>query len=216
MKKSPIALAVVSALSLSLVPALASAHGAIPTAMQSGSSGVSSSFSALDSNQDGMISQDEADRSDMLKDSFTQADVNQDGSIDASELSAFETSAGTAAAADTFSNLDLNNDGYLLPNEVTANRDLANDYLAIDKDRDGWISKREYQAHKGMAMTVGLTPFRTLDTNKDGALSMREANVDPVVAEQFNAYDKDQNGIIDRAEFSALEASHSGAAGKTY
>ena len=56
------------------------------------------SFSQLDTNQDGMISKDEAqaamtpgEDTDQLDSRFSQADGNQDGELDQSEFSAFES-----------------------------------------------------------------------------------------------------------------------------
>lgn len=59
-----------------------------------GAAGGGISFSSLDVNGDGMISQDEAGAHPNLSSQFTTADADQDGSISESEFSAFEASVG--------------------------------------------------------------------------------------------------------------------------
>jgi Ca2+-binding EF-hand superfamily protein len=49
-------------------------------------------FNKLDANQDGYISQQEAQADKQLTDDWSKADKNQDGQIDISEFSAFEES----------------------------------------------------------------------------------------------------------------------------
>ena len=48
-------------------------------------------FQALDTNGDGVISQQEADANPELASNWQQADKNADGQVDMSEFSAFET-----------------------------------------------------------------------------------------------------------------------------
>jgi len=47
--------------------------------------------------------------------------------------------------------------------------------------------------------------FGTLDTNQDGSLSADEAASDPELSKNWSDIDKDENGVIDPAEFSAFE-----------
>ena len=47
--------------------------------------------------------------------------------------------------------------------------------------------------------------FSTLDTNQDGSLSAVEAATDPELSKNWSDIDKDENGVIDQAEFSAFE-----------
>jgi hypothetical protein len=52
----------------------------------------------------------------------------------------------------------------------------------------------------------GTTPdFGTLDMNQDGSLSVEEAASDPELSRNWSDIDKDENGVIDQAEFSAFE-----------
>lgn len=43
--------------------------------------------------------------------------------------------------------------------------------------------------------------FDTLDTNKDGRISMPEASADPRLVESFSTTDKNGDGYLDNAEF---------------
>jgi hypothetical protein len=43
--------------------------------------------------------------------------------------------------------------------------------------------------------------FDTLDSNKDGRISMPEASADPQLVETFSTADKNGDGYLDNAEF---------------
>jgi hypothetical protein len=43
--------------------------------------------------------------------------------------------------------------------------------------------------------------FDTLDSNKDGRISMPEASADPYLVETFSTADKNGDGYLDNAEF---------------
>ena len=47
--------------------------------------------------------------------------------------------------------------------------------------------------------------FTQLDANRDGSLSMEEASVDPVLQSSWSDADANQDGRLERAEFSAFE-----------
>jgi Ca2+-binding EF-hand superfamily protein len=65
---------------------------------------------------------------------------------------------------------------------------------AIDKDRDGTISKAEFDAFSTFA-------FKQMDDNKDGVLSPDEVD-DHVIGDAFNMLDDDGDGVVSSAEFS--------------
>lgn len=48
--------------------------------------------------------------------------------------------------------------------------------------------------------------FQALDQNKDGQLSAGEASNDKTLSENWSKIDTDNSGTVDRAEFSAFEA----------
>jgi hypothetical protein len=47
--------------------------------------------------------------------------------------------------------------------------------------------------------------FGSLDTNQDGSLSAEEAAASPELSSNWIVIDKDENGVVDQAEFSAFE-----------
>ena len=53
--------------------------------------------------------------------------------------------------------------------------------------------------------------FGTLDADRDGQLSAMEVSNDPELSAVWTEIDTDENGVIDRAEFSAFEASYEGS-----
>lgn len=126
-------------------------------------------FSNLDTNQDGYISQDEAQAHQQLSSNWQDADRNADNQIDQSEFSAFEGApthdapvgaadsatgmggdTGMAAGAD-FSSLDVNQDGYLSQDEAAGDPRLANNWQAADTDADGRVSEPEFSAFEAQA-----------------------------------------------------------------
>jgi hypothetical protein len=48
--------------------------------------------------------------------------------------------------------------------------------------------------------------FETLDSNKDGRISMPEASADPKLVEGFSTADKNGDGYLDNSEFDKLPA----------
>ncbi|MEW8505907.1 MAG: hypothetical protein AB2598_04335 [Candidatus Thiodiazotropha sp.] len=60
----------------------------------------------------------------------------------------------------------------------------------------------------GLALSTALvagTDFATLDANQDGSISAEEAAADPELSKNWSSIDKDENGMVDAAEFSAFE-----------
>lgn len=50
--------------------------------------------------------------------------------------------------------------------------------------------------------------FSSLDQDGDGTLSAVEASTDPELSSKWSEIDKDENGVIDEAEFSAFESTY--------
>jgi hypothetical protein len=46
--------------------------------------------------------------------------------------------------------------------------------------------------------------FESLDTNKDGRISMPEASADPKLVESFSTADKNGDGYLDNAEYDTV------------
>ncbi len=49
-------------------------------------------------------------------------------------------------------------------------------------------------------------PVVFADENRDGKVTRAEAMADPALARNFDQYDRDEDNILDRAEFAQLEA----------
>lgn len=56
-------------------------------------------------------------------------------------------------------------------------------------------------------MQDGPKSFAILDVNKDGAISVTEAQEDPRLLNAFAELDANQDGSLDRGEYAALEQS---------
>jgi hypothetical protein len=55
------------------------------------------------------------------------------------------------------------------------------------------------------AATAGDDLFTTLDVNEDGVIDTQEASAHEVLAASFASLDTDQNGVLTREEFEALD-----------
>lgn len=144
------------------------------------------SFDSLDVNKDGSLTQDEVQSHPELSQQYTTADQDQDGMISQSEFSAFESKPAGQAGQQQSRSFDQ-----------------------LDSNKDGWLSKQEYETGMSGAMGAGsqAVSFQSLDVNKDGSISKSEANSDPTISQQFTSIDKDKNGTISQSEFSAFETS---------
>ncbi len=105
--------------------------------------GARPSFEQLDTNGDGMISEQELQSRGQAR--FAEADSNGDGMLDMDEL----TAAAQRAAADKLAKLlerkDTNGDGMLSMEEMTPpNADRR--FAQADSNGDGMISAEEWQA----------------------------------------------------------------------
>lgn len=67
------------------------------------------------------------------------------------------------------------------------------DLAALDKDGDGAVSKSEFDTFSGFA-------FQTMDTNKDGSLSMDEID-NHLIGDAFKILDDNGDGTVSKEEF---------------
>ncbi len=101
---------------------------------------------AADTNHDGLISREEAKALPRIAEHFDAIDANKDGQVSTEELRAFHQSRRGAARGEMWKSLDANGDGRLSRDEVANHPRLANDFDAIDANKDGFLSPEELQA----------------------------------------------------------------------
>ncbi|MHB8111657.1 MAG: EF-hand domain-containing protein [Syntrophorhabdaceae bacterium] len=100
------------------------------------------SFGKVDSNKDGIISQQEFNTA--VKAKFNEYDADKDGRIDAQEFAA----NGPPEAVKEFKFMDRSNDGFVNSDEFyKAALQRRDDF---DFNRDGKISKQEYNSNKAL------------------------------------------------------------------
>lgn len=99
-------------------------------------------ISALDQNNDGMISREEAAAHPRLGQSFDRLDTNQDGVLSREELRAGHRSGHHGRRA----SLDTNGDGSISREEAGTAPRLAERFDTIDANKDGALTRDELAA----------------------------------------------------------------------
>lgn len=124
-----------------------------------GRGGERASFSELDADGNGLLTQAELQARGAAH--FATADTNSDGALSKDELvAAASKRAGDRAvrrAERLIERLDANNDGMLSQDELQArggNR-MARMFTALDTDNDGMISEAEFDARKTLRKKRG-------------------------------------------------------------
>lgn len=100
--------------------------------------------------------------------------------------------------------LDKNGDGFIDRAEAAASPRLAGKFDELDGNKDGKLARAELpwrgHGHPGMG-GHGRAMLDTLDTDKDGRISLAEAQAgDGKLAERFARMDANKDGYIDRAD----------------
>jgi len=162
-------------------------------------------------------------------DRFDEADTNSDGYLSFAEFSAIPPIARLAlehpnAPKAIFDGLDTNHDGLVDADEFMhqLRQDdrppLDQQFKDADTNADGSLSLAEFSAMPNMMELAKSNPngpqqvFDKLDTNTNGLLSLDEFLAQPPCPERplppdpFAAADKDGNGYLSFAEFSAIPA----------
>ena len=129
-----------------------------------------------------------------------------------------------SAAADRFAAADADGSGALSRAEMQrALPRLAPEFDAIDRNRDGSVSREELTAHlqagkprSRVATTDGFAEhFRRADLDSDGALSRVECERNlPRLATKFDRIDRDGDGRLTREELQAWFDGRRAARGK--
>lgn len=161
---------------------------------------LASAYSGFDMDQDGVISQEEAQASPALSSNFNRIDTNRSGGIDESEYA-----AASANIADLeFGEVDINGDGVISKREAEAMPvSLREKFDTVDADGDLNVSRVEYKA-----ATVNLlqgVDFASLDTDNDGVISATEAEEMPPLSEAYERLDTDADGLVSQDELAAAQ-----------
>lgn len=157
--------------------------------------------SALDTNEDGVISKAEAADDPALAAVFDDVDTNNDQNINPRELSAAQT---TIAEAD-FDGLDFNDDGVISEREADGVRpSLRERFAEVDADGDGNVSRSEYDAAR--LNLLRQTEFAAFDTDGDGVIDKSEADDNPGLKESFRSVDIDDDKLISGDEFERMQS----------
>lgn len=101
---------------------------------------------AADTNNDGMISREEARALPRIAEHFDAIDANRDGQVTGEELRAYHQAQRAQHRGEMWKKLDANGDGRLSRDEVAGHPRLAKDFDAIDANKDGFLSPEELQA----------------------------------------------------------------------
>ena len=101
---------------------------------------------AADTNNDGLISREEAKALPRIAENFDAIDANKDGQVTSDELRAFHQAHRGEHRGEMWKQLDANGDGKLSKEEVANHPRLVKDFDAIDANKDGFLSSEELQA----------------------------------------------------------------------
>ncbi|MGB2817109.1 MAG: EF-hand domain-containing protein [Burkholderiaceae bacterium] len=141
-------------------------------------------MSQFDTNKDGKLSKDEAIAW------FDRLDTNKDGFLSQDELAA-------ARAQFAGRRMDADGNGLVSREEAKNFPMLAQNFDAIDANKDGQLSRDEmrayHEAHRGEG-------WARLDTNKDGMVSREEAKAAPRLSANFDALDANKDGQLSQDE----------------
>ncbi len=175
---------------------------------------------AMDANQDGVVTREEARSFPRLAGSFDAWDKNRDGALDETEMNAHRSAMRAEVRAKVHERLkaaDKDGNGRISKKEADASMPhLADRFDEMDVNEDGEISGEEMHGFRmaGRKQELGylLEAFKAADKDDDGALDLAEAQVGmPMVAEHFSDLDANGDGKVKRKELKkAFKQRHPG------
>lgn len=103
-------------------------------------------------------------------------------------------------------------------NAQTADDDaktIADGFAAMDTDKDGSISRPEFEAYMKAYLADQRASFdegfNEIDTNKDGKLSPEEAEANTALSANFGQIDENEDGFLSKDELASAFAAASKA-----
>lgn len=168
-------------------------------------------FEELDQNSDGLLSQSEIESDSNLSRNWETVDSDYNGRIDRVEFSAFEVARQ-----------DMKVEEYsTTPDEgETVQEHLQTEERVTGTDRAGAYGGKEGEPIENITTTPGgdtvqdhlqaadqpaVVRFEDLDQNNDSLVTPSETERDSALSENWESVDKNNDGAIDRVEFSAFE-----------
>jgi Ca2+-binding EF-hand superfamily protein len=152
-------------------------------------------FKQLDRNGDGYVSLSEWP---LDPDSYRTVDRNKDGRLSRNEL----LTPNVLRRDDRFRQLDANGDGRLSPTERRPGGTILD---RLDRDRDGYVTTREYDESRNIGTTWSpratvreQQTFQILDRNRDNRLTRPEWTGGPI---RFQQLDRNRDGVISPNEW---------------
>lgn len=184
------------------------------------------SFEALDTNRDGHVSKQEAQAEQQLSARFAKLDRNNDGSLSQWEFNAYEQPTGMAGIEPATESPSAQARASLSPEEQKRKQEIAqsSEQQNVTKDAksDSLSAKGGGNTGKSAGQTArDPTPepspmakqqsgqkiqFGKLDADANGQLDRKEAKASETLDAKFSQVDRNNDGHIDRAEFSAFES----------
>jgi Ca2+-binding EF-hand superfamily protein len=157
-------------------------------------------FEDLDLNSDMSLDRSEIGSHPTLVSEFTALDVDKNGKLSMTEYRVYHDRQA-ALSMPVFENLDVNKDLSLDKNELTKLQDVTRDFATIDIDKNGKLSKNEFQGW--LSRTAALPTFESLDLNRDMLIDSTEINKHDVLKRDIKLIDTDKNGKVSQEEYKA-------------
>ena len=111
---------------------------------------------------------------------FTQVDTNKDGKMSRAEIETFQRAAAARLIA-------------------TRNKQI---FTALDADKNGQVSAAEFAKLSNPNPKVDVSNVMSVDTNKDGSVSLAEHKA--ATLQTFTTGDANKDGTLTTAELEAL------------